>query len=396
MNSKTIEQTLSVYNNIYTGLNNTTGKLAYYENGTEYDNANYTITDYISLNSDKYYEIYAYSSHICLYDSNKNFMSGLLISSGQLNTYRYNFGSASYIRISIPTAGLKVLSIGELNTPDYKKEYFEGYKYEKITIPGTREISSETSQTTACLKLPPKYKAYGKPTKLCIIVHGASKGISETGNSWTLEAGYNSIVNALFGLDIAVMDINGYSDETLGYNHWGCPQAISGYIKAYEYFTKNYNLDKNVFVYGFSMGGLTALTLGIEKVIPIRAMMIACPVISLYDQCVVKNNNVVRDDFKNAYQITDYDTNAVKGYDRLGDIIRINNDDYNFKINTPLFIAYGLSDENVSNEYIQQYYESLKNSNCNTIIQGFTGGHEISYGGSHDVLVAMNRFFNRF
>ena len=143
------------------------------------------------------------------------------------------------------------------------------------------------------------------------------------------------------------------------------------------------------------MGGLTALTLGIQKIIPIKAMMIGCPVISLYDQCVEMPGEV-RQDFLDAYQMENYDSDILKGYDRLGDIIDINNTKYNFKINLPLFIAYGTTDENVSNQYIQDYYNSLKNSNCNTIIQGFTGGHEVCYGGSQDLLVAMNRFFTRY
>ena len=395
LNSKTIQETLESYNNILNDVDIQSGYLLYYETGERFTNDTYSTTDYIELNSYKYYKIFSIATHVCLWDADKHFLSGFIIAPGSYSTKKINFGSAKYVTLSIQTANIPNCYFGVLDLPGYKKPYFNGYLYRDIDIPSSRNLTNVNTKTTACLKLPPKYTQYGKPTKLCIIVHGASKGIAETGNSWTLEAGYNSIVNALSGIDCAVMDINGYGNGGTTYNHWGCSQAISAYVKAYEYFIKNYNLDPEVYVYGFSMGGLTALTLGIQRSIPIKAMMIACPVISLYNQCVEMPGEV-RQDFLNAYELQSYDANVVKGYDRLGDIIDINNTKYNFKINLPLFIAYGTTDENVSNQYIQDYYNSLKNSNCNTIIQGFTGGHEVCYGGSQDLLVAMNKFFTRY
>ena len=395
LNSKTIQETLESYNNILNDVVIENGYLLYYETGERFTNDTYSTTDYIDIDSDKYYKIFSIASHVCLWDADKHFLSGFIIAPGSYSTKKINFGSAKYVTLSIQTANIPNCYFGVLDLPGYKKPYFYGYLYKDIDIPSSRSLTNVNTKTTACLKLPPKYTQYGKPTKLCIIVHGASKGIAESGNSWTLDAGYNSIVNALSGIDCAVMDINGYGNGGTTYNHWGCSQAISAYVKAYEYFIKNYNLDPEVYVYGFSMGGLTALTLGIQKIIPIKAMMIGCPVISLYDQCVEMPGEI-RQDFLDAYQMENYDTDILKGYDRLGDIIKIGNIDYNFKINLPLFIAYGTTDENVSNQYIQDYYNSLKNSNCNTIIQGFTGGHEVCYGGSQDLLVAMNRFFTRY
>jgi pimeloyl-ACP methyl ester carboxylesterase len=270
--------------------------------------------------------------------------------------------------------------------------YQDGYIYKTFEVPKYSDLSSERNNNTACLKLPLSYTSKGIPTKLVIICHGASMGINSNGTGWTNDSGYNRLVDNLINQGYAIMDSNGYDDSTSsGHEHWSCPQALSGYIKAYDYFTQNYNLDKNVYLYGFSMGGLTALNLAINRSIPIRCIMVGAPVISLYNQCVERGLNY---DFLLAYGMGGtYDADKCKGYDRFLDIININNIDYVLKDLPPIRCAYGVDDTAISNANIIQYFNSLRNSNKNAIVKGYEGGHDISYGGSLAVIYDIINYF---
>jgi predicted esterase len=170
---------------------------------------------------------------------------------------------------------------------------------------------------------------------------------------------------------------------------------LAGYVQAYNYWVKTYNLDKLAFVYGFSMGGLTALSLMKGRMIPMRCAMIGAPVISIYNQCV-ERPSTPNPNFLSAYGISAYDRSKLYGCDRYHDIVQIGQTNYAFPPLPPLYIAYGESDVNISNEKIQEYYEALYNANHMVRIKGYTGGHEISYGGNLDVIDDMVNWFNAY
>ena len=335
------------------------------------------------------------NTHICFWDSNQDFIKGRIVTS--LGEYFYNTENAVYVTVSLPNSikdtaqfGVATLQIG-----DYYYPYTNGYIFTTVQIPAHRIVSDGQTTVTACLKLPSTYTASGSPTKICVICHGASAGIAQN-TGWTVSNDYNNIVTALLNAGYAIMDCNGYSDIGLGYNHWNCPQAVAAYAKAFIKFTTMYNLEKTAYVYGFSMGGLTALTLGIEEFFPVKAVMIGCPVISIYQHCVVQNGNVPREDFLNAYELESWNDEAVRGYERYKDIITLDNTNYNFNIQKPLMIGYGSTDTNVSFDKISDYYNALKNANSQVILKEYLGGHEVCYGGSPDLIADMIRWFARF
>lgn len=277
--------------------------------------------------------------------------------------------------------------------------YESGYIYHVSQTSQKPVFNGSTYENTSCLKLPSSYSESGTATPLVVICHGAGGGISSDGSSgWTYDTGYNSVVSALNNAGFAVMDSNGYRDSSAaGHEHWGCPQAVAGYVQAYDYFTNHYNLEKVVWLYGFSMGGLTALNIMISRTLPIRCAMIGVPVISLYDQCVTRQSGGVQNPyFLAAYDIEAYERSGLYGCDRYLDITTVGSTPMVFHDLPPLYIGYGLSDINISNEKIQEYYTALYNSNHIVRIHGYEGDHTVGFGGSQVLITDMVNWFKAY
>lgn len=388
--------------NLFNKSNVDNGHLYYYENGEYQSDNSYYASEYIEVESNTVYMLNVLA-HITYWTSEHQFISGEVHFDGF--TTITTPSNCKYIIISVNDINKCMLYKGNniseyipyVNGIEYGSHYLpykEGYIYNTLPNPNTTSLETSNYLNTSCIKLPKTYSQFGKPTKLCVIVHGSTKGISNKSDSWTNDNFYNNIVNSLLNNGYAVLDSNGYNDnDSSGHEHWGCPQALSGYYKAYEYFTTYYNLDKNVLLYGFSMGGLAALSIAKEKVIPIKCVMVGCPVISLYDQ-VVKNG--LDPNFAAAYGFESYSPNVDLGYDRYKDIISINDISYVFADYPPLKICYASNDTSVSNSIILEYANAIKNANNNVFIKEYNGGHEVCFGGSQNLINDMIQWFNCF
>ena len=350
-----------------------------------------------------------YASHVVFKDKYGAFISGTEVDNTGIATLTAPANSAMVL-VSIGTEAKDrvIVTINDSNVEferfhnaltHSKYPYSNQYIYKLLKTNNTPAMTSKTNNNTVCLKLPATYTEDGNPTPLVIMCHGASGGISSDGSSgWTYDSGYNSLVTALNNAGFAVMDSNGYDDGgTAGHEHWGCPQALAGYVDAYQYFTDNYNLDKLAWIYGFSMGGLTALNIISNKMIPIRCAMVGVPVISLYDQCVTRQGGGVQNPyFLTAYNISAYDRTKLMGCDRYLDIIDIGSTPTTLHDVPPLFIGYGTEDTNISNQKIQDYYNALYNSNRIVRLKAYTGGHGVGFGGSAELITDMVNWFNSF
>ena len=129
------------------------------------------------------------------------------------------------------------------------------------------------SEDCGILFLPPNYSRSGNPVRLIIYCHGAMDGINDATTT------RNQPCESLVKLGYAVMDMN-----ATGGNHYGNTRALQSYVKGYQYCIQNYNLHKEVFLSGLSMGGLMSLILGQNKVIPVIAQGLFCPVTDHYRQ----------------------------------------------------------------------------------------------------------------
>ena len=133
--------------------------------------------------------------------------------------------------------------------------------------------SYSESEDCGILFLPPNYSISGKPVRLIIYCHGAMDSITDATTT------RNQPCDSLVKLGYAVMDMN-----ATGGSHYCNTRALQSYVKGYQYCIQNYNLYKEVFLSGLSMGGLMSLILGQNKVIPVIAQGLFCPVTDHYRQ----------------------------------------------------------------------------------------------------------------
>ena len=136
------------------------------------------------------------------------------------------------------------------------------------------------------LMLPNSYSEKGVPTVLVINCHGAG-GTVETDDSQTER---QVLTKYLLANGYAVMDVNGLPKDYANImgidvrNNIGSPIALQSYVKAYHYCIEHFNLKKEVFVHGSSMGGISSTNLVLSGEIPVIAQSGFCPVLDTYNQ----------------------------------------------------------------------------------------------------------------
>lgn len=244
------------------------------------------------------------------------------------------------------------------------------------------------------LSLPKTYNNVGNPSKLLMMCHGAGQGV----NSWKTSEGYQAIVNKFLDRGYAVFDCNGFKNDSLGWSFWGDPRGVSAWYKAYQYVVDNYNVEKQFSIYGFSMGGLTALNLALNGFPNIKCIALASPVISL-EACY--NDDGVKEVIKLLYGMGDtFDPSKCYGSDPYSRIVNINNTDYVFSKLPPVKIWFGSTEvgpDAVDKELAEQFVNALNNAGAMAEYREVAGaGHEICYGNNavcnSDYLIYIERW----
>lgn len=132
----------------------------------------------------------------------------------------------------------------------------------------------------AILFLPINYDPDGEAVPFVVNCHGAGTTIT---NSTTV---LSQPVPNLINLGYAVLDVNGVP-KALSNNsglHYGSPLALQSYLKAYDYVIKRYNVKKDVFVVGTSMGGLSSNMIVQSGSIPVISQASLCGVTDHFKQ----------------------------------------------------------------------------------------------------------------
>lgn len=186
------------------------------------------------------------------------------------------------------------------------------YKDLQLTTPAEAADTEEIYNDHCVLRLPQGHSSLSKPIKLVIYFHGSGEavfpnpklppyvtsGIVEYRNqiptNLFLSCGYALLAVNGLPYDYAKKYIEPVLPEGESFNlAYGRPvgnwMAIESANKAVEYVCQNYNIDKNeIYVYGESQGGMTALNfieLGGYK---IKAAVLDSPALSmLYHQCQI-------------------------------------------------------------------------------------------------------------
>lgn len=147
-------------------------------------------------------------------------------------------------------------------------------------------VSENLYEDHGLIILPEQYSEEGSPTRLVINCHGAG-GTVATDDS---QVEHQAITLYLVANGYAVMDMNGLPEEYAREkgidlrNNIGSPIAIESYVKAYHYCMENYNLKREVFVHGGSMGGISGTNLTLSGSIPVIAQSSFCPVLDTYNE----------------------------------------------------------------------------------------------------------------
>ena len=241
--------------------------------------------------------------------------------------------------------------------------------------------------------LPTSYEADGVPTNLVIICHDGSATIEQR----MTDATFMKIVNKFLEDDYAVLMCNGYGNTADESAHWGCKRAASGYRKAYEWAVRNYNLNNRFSIYGFSMGGLMAIQLGLTMQPNVVCIALGAPALDLYS-CWTTDERKRR--FALAYGFTDatvYEEAKTKGCDPFKGIVSISDTPYYLLNLPPVKIWHGVADDVISIEKSRTFVTANNNNNNQVELNEISGGgHNICYGGNDTVTAAIAEWIERF
>lgn len=343
-------------------------------------------------------------------DSNGNRMWGMLGWSAEGATTEIENNCASYRVYTNLTEWCNIAEVERtaqiyyLDEPGGKKPYQDGYIFFTVKVNQTLPENGDTEEladVTCFVKLPPNYTQTGKPSKLIMVCHGAGQGITGSPN-WTQQASYNALLDTFLNAGYAVFDCNGYNDTVMGQNFWGAHRGLECYRKAYDYVTQNYNVENNVNIYGFSMGGLTAMNLMFQKLPNIKAVACGSPISDLqkdgFEWGGTPNGGCAE-----AYGITNatYNPETVWGCDPTLRIVLLYDKETIIGTYPPVKYWWGSTedgvDTTVNKAHMYRVVNALKNGgNIARYVEIEGAGHEICYGANPTVNRQILEWFNRF
>ena len=264
-------------------------------------------------------------------------------------------------------------------------------------------IDTESISGVTChLKLPTSYRPYGKPTKLLMVCHGAGRGVTiphpDDNETWEDNENYNALIDTFVNAGYAIFDCNGYKDDFWGCNFWGAHRGVEAWRKAYDYIVKNYNVEDNVSIYGFSMGGLTALNLVINGFPNVKVVALGSPVLD--PQKAFENGQEVI--MGGAYGMgSTWEPIKARGCSPIERIVTIGNTEMVLQNLPPIKIWYGSTeqDEIVNKNYASRFVNAIINGGGYATYREVEGeNHRICFGAvqyiNNEYLYWINRFNN--
>ncbi|MBR2332725.1 MAG: hypothetical protein IKA60_00120 [Rikenellaceae bacterium] len=325
------------------------------------------------------------------------------------------FVFADQTTISCPKGSGNGLVFAERPTKGYENFHVEVNYYAEDNDKTQSTIKQDGSKTYwdyGVIALPENYSTDpNSPTRLIILCQGTGERTGASTNplgnhgwEYFLAKGY------------AVLDMNGMAPswgQAMGFpvtdQHYCNKHVLQCYKKGYDYVMKKYNLHKEVFVMGISMGGGASTLIVQNEILPVIAQAAFCPALSVYKNNFMQpwgGTNQQRTiagqyNFANwksatlnqAYFLENYD--KVVGYDNLmintfGDAATKQqaNENYNNDAEReaycalskyypcPLKIWHATDDTVVAYRYSEFMVQMIKNAGGNATLRTMTsGGH---------------------
>lgn len=231
------------------------------------------------------------------------------------------------------------------------------------------------------LILPKSYTTDGKATRLVITCHGAG-GTVTTDDAQIIP---KPLTKYLVANGYAVMDVNGLPEEYAKLqgidlrNNIGSPIAIRSYVKAYFYCVNNFNLQREVFVHGASMGGISSTNLVLSGQIPVIAHSAFCPVLDTFNEIFTHpwSDGLPKYAMSKIYDF-DKDANGEFVYDenKLAGFNPVNNAKAKY-YPVPVKFWHCIDDPVVNYQVTEKFIKTLKDNGLPAYLRPFSyGGHE--------------------
>ena len=245
----------------------------------------------------------------------------------------------------------------------------------------------EVYDDSAVLMLPSSYTEDGEPTLLVISCHGAGGSVDtddaqiegQVFTKYLLANGY--AVMDVNGLPRAYADIAGVDIR----NNIGSPIALQSYVKAYQYCVERFNLRREVFVHGASMGGISSTNLVLSGLVPVIAQSGFCPVLDTYGQIFLHpwSNGLPKTALGVFYGLEKdsegeliYDEEKVRGFNPMG---RCETKDGKEYVSYPVPVKFWQCEDDsvVSIDTTKRFVAAIKNAGGEAYLRVFDkGGHE--------------------
>lgn len=246
--------------------------------------------------------------------------------------------------------------------------------------------SSEEHDHLCILTLPTTYTPYGEKTPLIMYCHGASCGITDTtwygnGTGEGDSGNFMAMIRRFTSEGYAVFDVDNTRHVSSGFNDWGSLPLMSAYVKAWEYVTKNYNVQSELYLLSASMGTPVALNMMKWYKGRIKTAMILAPrpfgVKGRWDSEVADarikeflvawgfaDDEILTDDTYVVPAKEDVFTAAVdakyRGFYHYENMVAINGTNYVFEKFPPVKVMVGLNDTSFLTE-VREYFSALQN-----------------------------------
>lgn len=228
---------------------------------------------------------------------------------------------------------------------------------------------------------PESYGENNSPTRLVISCHGAG-GTVETNDS---QVEHQTLTQYLLANGYAVMDVNGLPFKLAEQyhidirNNIGSFVAMEAYEKAYRYCTDKFNLKKEVFVHGASMGGISSTNLVLREKIPVIAQTGFCPVLDTYNEIFLHpwSNGLPKIALGILYNL-DKDSfgNYIYDEQKICGLNPVNNKKLS-RYPVPLKFWHCVDDETVSYKITKEFTDKIAAyGGCAQLILFEQGGHE--------------------
>ncbi|MFL4356453.1 alpha/beta hydrolase family protein [Streptococcus uberis] len=405
------------------GANNLINKndliAGYYINasGIMTQSADWYATDYIDVSNNVYINPQQGVGLSSWYDSGKNFISSFT-PSGSVSVP----SGAKYIRSSILNTFINTAYIvdGQRNVEGAnadlngyplitKKPYRDGFQKFTVKVNKSKSVNTTsnddnyegaTFEDVEChLYIPSNfYSPFGKPSKLLMLCHGAGKGAID----WQTVPSYVAMVKAFSANGYFVFDCNGFSNDALGCSFWGDQRGLTAWRKAYQYVTDNYNVEKEFSIYGFSMGGLTALNLAFQGLPNVKSIALGSPVVNL--EAVFSSTDGTQNIIKVLYGMGDFwDAKKAQGSNPYANLLNIGGTETIVKSLPPIKIWYGSTETNntgnpaVEKNYAKRFVDAINNGGGTAEYREVASGvHSLSYGANPNVTNEIITYLNRF